>query len=545
MHRVSRTLAARRHVGEILRNAGLRRVMLAFGVFRPIESAQWLAILVFAYRTGGPQQMGIAAMFLLIPAVLIAPFAAELGDRTHRERALAIGYLLQGVAMGATAFGMAADASPLAVYGLAAVANAAITLTRPVHLAILPQLAESPAQLTLANSMSTSIEGLAVFVGPLFAGILLQIGGPEAVFAPAAIALVAVGTLVLFVHARAAAAPHTGERVRGAFEGFRELRRRRGARLLLGFVAGETGVIGALDILVVTLAFGVFQMGESGPGVLSAAVGIGGLFGAAATVTLIGRDRLSSPFFLGVLGIGLPIALVAVVPGPAVAILLLMASGIGKSFFDVSARTMLQRSVDDRVLARVFGVQEALNMAALAVGSLAGPLLVSALDERLAFVVVGLSLPLIAVVGVRRIRSVDDETVSADRADIDLLRRTQIFAPLGPVAIDTLALALQRVDVASGDVVIREGDEGDLFYVVAEGTVKVTRDEAHVADLGPGDYFGEIALLRGVPRTATVTASAPCSLRTLERDRFLEAMTGSATGADAADEEARRRLSMH
>jgi len=533
------------NVSAVVRNPALRRVLLAFAIFRPTESAQWIAILVYAYRDGGTRAMGIAALALLVPAALLAPFVAQLGDRMHRERALALSYLVQGVTAGLTAAALAFDLPSAAVYACAVVLNVAITATRPLHLSTLPELAETPAQLTAANALTSSLEGLAIFIGPLLTGLMLALQGPELVFGVISVALVAMGALVLAVHARSRIVDLRERSVDGALAGFRELRRRPGARLLLGFVTGQTIVIGALDVLTVVLAFGVLEMGPAGPGMLSAAVGVGGLLGAAATVTLIGRERLAPAFFLGVVVIGVPIALVAVSAGPVAAVILLAAAGIGKSFFDVASRTLLQRSVDDDVLARVFGVQEGLMMAALAAGSVIAPILVAWVGVDTAFVVAGLSLPLSALLAVRRIRSVDREAALADGADVALLRGTPIFGPLGLANLERVARNLIPVEVASGEVVIREGDHGDRFYVIADGTVEVSVRGQPVAKLGPGDFVGEIALLRNVPRTATVVAVEPSSLRALERSNFLAAVTGSPAGAVALGEEIDRRLAEH
>lgn len=529
----------------VLRNRSLRRVLLAFGVFRPTESATWIAILVYAYHAGGAREMGLASVALLVPTSLLAPFVSQLGDRMHRERALALGYLTQGATNGMAAAVLAMGAARPAVYLAAALASVSMTMTRPVHLSVLPEIAETPAQATAANALSSTLEGLAIFVGPLLAGLLLALSGPGLVFGAGSAGLLIVGGLMLAVHGRGAVAERREERVGGALEGFRELRRRPGARLLLGFVAGQTVVIGALDVLTVVLAYGVLAMGPSGPGVLSAAVGVGGLLGAAATVTLIGRERLASPFLMGVVGIGVPIALVAFATGPAVAILLLALAGVGKSFFDVTARTLLQRSVDDDVLARVFGVQEGLSMAALAVGSMAAPALVTGLGAGAAFVLAGLWLPLVALLALRRIRLVDREAIVASPADISLLRGTSIFGPLGLASLERVARHLIPVDAGAGTVLIREGEPGDRFYLIVDGSLSVSRGGAELAVLGPGDFVGEIALLRDVPRTATVIATVASSLRALDREHFLAAVTGSPVGAVALAEEVDRRLAEH
>ena len=100
-----------------------------------------------------------------------------------------------------------------------------------------------------------------------------------------------------------------------------------------------------------------------------------------------------------------------------------------------------------------------------------------------------------------------------------------------------------HVDVEPGEEVVTEGRPGQRFYVIAEGDFDVTVEGRHARDLGPGDFFGEIALLREVPRTATVTArNGNGRLLALERDDFLAAVTGSTRSRDAADSVAGARL---
>jgi MFS family permease len=533
----------RSSIAAVARNRVLRRALIAFGIFRPAESAQWIAILVFAYRAGGAGEMAVAAVVLLVPSALSAPLLAHLGDVLPRGRALALGYLAQGLAMGATAIALGAGAQAWIVFVFAAAANVAITMTRPVHLAILPDLAGSPNELAAANSLSSTIEGVSLLVGPVIAAIGLQASGPGSVYGIAAVGLLVAASIATTVGSQGGQSVRAEPRLRDALEGFRELRRRPGARVLLGFVAGQTAVIGALDVLVVVLALGMLAMGPAGPGVLSAAVGIGGLIGAAATVLLVGRDRLSRPFLFGVVAVGLPIACVAVIPSVAVALVLLAVSGVGKSFLDVTARTLLQRSVDDDVLARVFGVQEGANMAAMAIGSVMAPLLVSSIGARGAFAVVGLFLPIIALLALRPIRAVDRTTILVDPTDLRLLRATPIFAPLGPMALERAGRKLIPVDAPAGTVLMREGEPGDRFYVIADGQIQVTVGGRAVSRLGSGDYLGEIALLRNVPRTATATCLTPCSLRAMDRGAFLAIMTSSPVSRGIAHGEIDRRLS--
>jgi hypothetical protein len=218
-------------------------------------------------------------------------------------------------------------------------------------------------------------------------------------------------------------------------------------------------------------------------------------------------------------------------------------SGMGKSFLDVASRTLLQRSVDDDVLARVFGVQEGLNMIALGIGASLAPIIVTVLSPRAAFVVVGLFLPLAAVLALGPIRRVDRAAIVVDPEDLALLRRTSIFEPLGPTALERAGRKLIPVEVPAGTVLMREGEPGDRFFLIAQGRVRVETDGSAIAELGAGDYVGEIALLMDAPRNATVTASTACSLRAMERDAFLAVMTGSPASRAVADHEIVRRLS--
>ena len=182
---------------------------------------------------------------------------------------------------------------------------------------------------------------------------------------------------------------------------------------------------------------------------------------------------------------------------------------------------------------------------ALAIGSVAAPILVEQLGVEAAFILAGLTLPVVAAIAFQRIRAVDRDAALADPRDIELLRGTSIFGPLGPANLERVARNLIPIELGEGDVVIREGEPGDRFYVIERGKMHVTRGRADLATLGAGDFFGEIALLRDVPRTATVVAEEPASLRALDREHFLAAVTGSPAGAVSLATEMDRRLAEH
>jgi Cyclic nucleotide-binding domain len=220
---------------------------------------------------------------------------------------------------------------------------------------------------------------------------------------------------------------------------------------------------------------------------------------------------------------------------------LLAVAGAARSLVDVSGRTLLQRACDPQVLARIFGVLEGLDMAGYAVGSLIVPVLAFAGGPRAAVVGVGLILPLALLVGLRRLLGIDQHA-DVPIVEIGLLRRTTIFAPLPAPELEGVARSLTAVTAPAGTVVIREGETGDRYYAIADGTATVTQAGTAIAALGRGDGFGEIALLRDVPRTATVTAATELHLYSLEKTDFLAAVTGHVRAHELAQEVTAVRL---
>jgi len=243
---------------------------------------------------------------------------------------------------------------------------------------------------------------------------------------------------------------------------------------------------------------------------------------------------LASDFGLGLVLWGFPIALIGVFPNPTVALILLGLVGVGNTVVDVAALTLLQRTVPDEVLTRVFGVVQSVFVATLGIGAIAAPVMTGTIGIRGAMIVTGAILPILAGLLWRRIRALDAEALAPTR-ELALLRAIPLFKPLPAPAIDQLASDLIPLHAVAGDEIVRQGEPGDRFYVIASGEVEVFVDGRPVGAFGPGDHFGEIALIRDVPRTATVKAKRDTELYALERDEFLSAVTGHAASAEAAD----------
>jgi Cyclic nucleotide-binding domain/Major Facilitator Superfamily len=527
-------------VGAVARNRALAAVMVAYAVFSATQNAVWIAMLVYAYDRGGAGTAGAVAVAQLIPAALLAPVAAAVADRRSPVRVLVGGYLIQVAGMLTTALAIAVEA-PLAAYAGAVVASAAVATTRPAQTPLIPGLVHNAEELTAVNALTGWIESASLVASSAATGVLLTVAGPGLVFAVAGVAgLVSVG-LAAMVRGTGPLAVNEAAGLAGTLAGFRVLAHQSTPRLLVALLGAQWVVIGALDILFVVLAVDVLGRGQGWVGYLSMAYGAGGVLTGLAGMALVGRRRLLTPILSGLLLMSAALALTALSTTAAATVVLLAVVGGGRALFNLATRTLLQRAVPADVVGRVFGVAEALAMAGLAVGSAVVPLLVAVGGTATAVLGTAALLPLVGLVGGRALLAVD-AAAKVPIVEIALLRSLPIFRALPAPALEGLARSLEPVRLAAGDVLIREGEPGDRFYAVADGRLQVTIGGTPAASNVRGDGIGEIALLYGVPRTATVTATSPATVFALSRENFLAAVAGHAPTAQAAAAVADERL---
>jgi MFS family permease len=529
---------------ETFRVPDLRRVELAWALSVTADWVSTIVLAVYAYGVGGPLGVGILGLIRMVPAAIAAPFLAMPADRYPRQRVMAIVEGARGALIAAGAFAVWLDWPIAVVYALVTGAAIVSSALRSTQYALLPSLARSPHELVAANVGLATIEGLGTLAGPALAGVFLALTGVGPLLLLAGAAFGAAGIILLGVEGGDFALPDPVSRrhpLDEALAGFRALATMPKPRLIVELFTAQTIVRGLLGVLLVVASFDVLGLGGSGLGYLSAAIGAGGLIGVFVTLALVGRPHLAVPFGLALLAWGIPIALIPALPFPIAALLLMAVVGIGNSVGDVAGMTTLQRIVPDAVLARVLGVLDGLVLAAIGLGGILAPGLVTLLGNRWSFVATGMLLPVLVAVAWPALRRLDQETIVPER-ELALLRAIPIFAPLDIPTVDHLAQQLGARMVQDGTVVISQGAVGDRFYLIDRGRVSVTADGRRVADLGPGDFFGEIALLRDVPRTATVTATEETRLLTLERDQFLAAVTGFALSHLEVDRVAVERL---
>src|SRR5215217_3374172 len=491
-----------RVVAAVARNRALTAVLVAYGAFSATQNAAWIGMLVYAYDRGGAGTAGAVAIAQLLPAALLAPVAAAVADRRSPVGVLVGGYLVQVAGMLATALAIGLEA-PLAAYAGAVVASAAVATTRPAQTALVPGLVHHAEELTAANALTGWIESASLVASSAATGLLLAVAGPGLVFAAAGVAgVVSVGLAATVRGVGPLAVEETAGRLAGTLAGFGVVARRSGPRLLVALLGAQWVVIGALDILFVVLALDVLDRGEGWVGVLNMAYGVGGVLAGVAGMALVGRRRLVRPILGGVVLIGAALALSALSTTAAATIALLAVVGSGRALFNLATRTLLQRAVPAEVVGRVFGVAEALAMAGLAVGSAMVPLLVAVGGAATAVVGAAVILPLVALVGARALVAVD-ATAHVPVVEIALLRSLRIFRALPAPALECLARSLEPVQLAAGEVLIREGSQ------------------ATASTPSPTAGSRSPSAVPRSPPTAAATASArsPCSMGCRARQR--------------------------
>jgi MFS family permease len=552
----SQLRASRDSLREVVANRPMRRLFLALAGSELGDWAYSLAVAVYVYERGGPTAVGVLGVVRYLALAIVSPFTSTLADRYDRRRVMVLADVVQCALVLAAAALVWSDAPEVGVYVVSVAASIAGTAFRPAQRAFTPSLARHPGELTAANVVSSTVESVAMFAGPAVAAALLAVADVEVVFLFDALTFVWSAALVAGLRTEPSeteasvdeaaeegtddddGARRGDEAVRSGFvseslEGFRTILGNRDLRTVVGLYCAQTVVAGASLVFSVAVAFDLLGVSKATLGVLEALIGLGGLIGGFVALVLAQRGRLATDFGVGVLGWALPLVLVAAVPELAAAMVAMAVIGLANSIVDVNALTIVQRLVPEDRMGRTFGAMESALIAAMALGSLAMPLLIDAFGVRWALVVVGGVVGAVALVGLPALRRID--RVALAPAGLETLRAVPMFGVLPPVALERLARTAERVEVPAGSHVFVEGDAGEQVYVVESGRLVVTIRGEHVRTMGEGAAFGEIALLRDVPRTATVTAQTDVVLWALDREPFLAVVTGHGEAAAEAE----------
>lgn len=521
---------------RLLRNRALTQLLVGEFVSSIGDWLYLVALLIIIYaESKDPVLLGIVGAARVVPYVLLSIPAGMAADRYDRRLILLTTDLLRGGVMVLLVFISLVHGPLLAVIALAILATCFSSFFYPAIGALIPSLVTDETELGPANSAWASLDNLAFVIGPALAGLLIAAGGVSIAFALNAVSF-AVIAFVLWRLPRAAAtlkppaeSPAQGataqEPKRSLLEELRAV-----GRPFTGIVLVNSAgslAFGGLSMATVVLAYDVLHGGEEATGLLNAAIGVGGLAGALLSGALVLRRSLARPLLAGAVLFGLGLAVLGLVPQLGVAVIAMAGAALGSLLVDVTATTLFQRTVPDRIRGRALGVNHTAAIGMFAVGSLVGPILLKAIGAGPALVVLALVVVGGAVVGLSLVgaAAVQTPTVAPEAVR---LSRVPIFAGLPTASLDEAMRRATVRSVAAGEVVIREGEAADRFYVIDEGSFAVTQAGAagaepqHLRTLGPDDIFGEIGLLTGRPRSATVTAETPGKLLVLEGSAFLE-----------------------
>lgn len=514
-----------------MKNARMHRFVLAHLLTVVGEWAAIIGILVHAYSWGGSAAVGFVAMAVHAPTLVAAPLAAHLTARRSAHRVRLGGFVVQAVAFTAAAVLASLDLPTPAVAACVVVGLGAINTLRPTGAVLLPSVARTTEELVGGNLRVSYCDSVSGLIGPLLAAGLGGLGGSTAVFVACAVgSTVAAGAtawrpspLVLARPDVAATPPQRVMRTAVA-----ELRQRKWAIGVLSVSAARNLVIGAFDVLLVVIALKALDMDDSGPGLLSALVGAG----AAASVVVITLAVRRATLRLALIGALLSTATLLVAFGSftsvPVAFVVLPILGVCLSSMENLSRMLLQRSTDPRNLGPLFACLGLVGGVSQVAGVGAAQAFLAGVGAEGALIGIGVVLGVVALATMRALRDADSHA-DVPVVEMSLLSSIPMFAPLPAATLEMVARAADLRPVAKGEVVIRQGDSGDVFYAVADGSFDIAMNDVYLRTAPRGDFFGEVALLANVTRTATVTATTDSQVLAIHRDPFLLAITGHET----------------
>jgi MFS family permease len=524
------TIAA---VREALANDGIRRLELIWSIGTAAEAALLVVLLVVVYAQDGVVAAGVLGAIRMGPAVVAGTLAGNVVRRFGGQRVLVSLGVVRAITAGLVAVVVAASLPTILLYALAMIGAVAAAPVRPAAATLMPGIARSPAELVAANMTWGTGEGLGTFAGPFLAGLLIATGEPALAAAAIAIAFVVTAWIAIglrFEHSMDAIGGTRQGPGSGVIEGLRALRRRRVLRWGVLGVYGQVVTRGLLNPLLVVASIELLGMGEGGVGLLSAALGLGGLFGAIFAVAAARPNRLILTQSAALAYWGAPIAVIGLVASPGIALAAMVVTGIANAVYDVAIITIFQRGATNQERAAVFSHFEGVAGFGLVTGSLLAPVLLAAFGPNGALAITGAILPILALV-IYAFIGREDRVSVVDEELVALVRSVGVFSALPLTAVERLASGMTPLAAPAGQVLMREGEAGETFVIVASGDVEVSVAGQPMQRLGPGSGFGEIALLRRSPRTATVTALTDVTGFEVGADTFACAVSGPASTA--------------
>jgi MFS family permease len=517
---------------DALRHRDLR---LLIGAFLVDQIGSWSYLVVISVylfdRTHSTQWLAALGICRWGPGLLLASYGGVIADRYERITILIVSALASAAVMAAMAVVVATNAPPVLILVLAAASAVALAPYQPAAGALTPEVV-GEKDLAAANSLFSALENLVVVLGPGIGGLLLLTGRPAIGVAINAASFVVAAAVISRLRVRSrGGADSEDSAVQQWKAGLSALAAQPVAVAVVLFCALDSAVYGASTVLYVPLSVRL-GTGPNGYSYLLAGSALGGVLGVGLANRLSGGSRLA-PVIMGSICLqALPFLVTVPVDSPALAAALQVASGVGMVIVDVLALTSLQRDLPRETLGRVLGIFDTVLLAGILLASLATGILLAHADVNVALVAVGAGIPALGLVGLPALLRADRTSAAVTqrlRPRVELLARLDLLEAADRRTLERLASAAEDIVMPAGEVVIREGDEADALWILTRGELSVAAagDGATPRELAPvaaPGYVGELGLLHGIPRTATVRTVGPCDLLRIDGQEFLAAL---------------------
>lgn len=507
------------------------------------EFSAWITVLVVAFDHGGASETGLAVAIQLVPAALLAPVVAAAGDRFPRHLVLSVGFAILAMTAGGMALALASDLGRAKVYACAAVFSVALVSTPGAVASLLVRHARTPVELVRWNIGQSFMRAGGTLVGPVITAVLLAVTEPSVVFTAIAFACAATAIVVqtrLPNDDRSRSTVRLGSILADSLEGVRYVAVTRNPRRVVGFV-GVTGLLlGAFDVIFVAVAFEQLDGGGSASAALTASFAAGALVAAMAASRRLGW-QLTSLAMIGALLLSIPLTVLGELDHLVPAMALVALLGAGNALIEITAHTLLQRTCDETMTSRAFGVLGSVLFIATAVGAGIIGIVLDATDLATVLVVLGSAAAVLLVAlstGLRRTER--DSAVTADPEILDALCCVSFLEPLPLPTLERLASGAERRNASVGECLIAEGEHGMEFFVLLEGAAEISIGGRIAERVEAPSSFGEVALVHDSMRTATVTTTRPSRLAVIERGAFLDAIRQTTTSNEIALDVTRR-----
>lgn len=547
---------SRSTTGGVLAPLRHRDFRLLMGAFAASAAGSWaynVGLAVFVYdQTHSAAWVGAATIGRFVPSLLFGAYGGVLAERFERVRLMASLDWLCALWMSLLTVVAALEGPVLLAIVLAGVTSVTGIVYEPAVAAITPETVPE-GDLAAANTLRNTVDNVAIVAGPAIGGLLLFVGPVWLAFAVNALSFVWSALIVSRMRVRSRPVDVTEGGTAGPLQqmsvGFRAIASSATATWLVAYSVIASFVYGVDTVQFVVLSQEQLGTGPSGYGYLLAGLGVGGIAAAGLVNRLAARPRLGPVILAGMAVYCLPTLLFLVVDQPAAAFAIQVVRGAGTLVVDVLAVTALQRSLPADVLARVFGAFFTLVLLAISLGALITPFVITEVGLDASIWFAGALLPGLCLLGLPWLHRMDAANLAQAAAlepRVAALARTGIFAEAPRPVLEQLARAATDVKVPAGTVVIREGDAADALYLLLDGTMSVAArgesgEEHALPAMGSGTAFGEIGLLERIPRTATVTSTAPSTMLRIDGPAFLESLV-DAPASTALLEGARNRL---